>query len=325
MIRESVAECPGLICHVNQAKDVTMTTSTKAQVTNSRVPQFKGALPSLTEQEFETPSAGQQFAYRILNPFKNYLLPSGLLKGLMRTSKSKLIEESFVAPGGWRSMELLYRNAPPTDWLDRQALRDNPISMAARNRRKVVTGKLAQLIREQPVDEHVTMLGIGSGPGWHIQTAIMEAGIEDSRVTAYLMDLADDAFSYGQTIANHFKIGDSVNFLTGDARHIDETLPGVHVNIVKLVGIIEYLSDEQLIELLDAVRDVMVPEGRLLTHGLVDRYGTSPFLARVFNLKHRQRDDKALKQILTQRGFKILECEYEPSGIHPIVIAARAD
>lgn len=304
-----------------------MTTSTNKKESNgiSRAPHFLGPLPKLADQDFETPSSGQQFGYRLLNPFKNGLLPGGLLRGLMRTSRSKLIEESFVSPGGWRSMELLYRNDAPLDWLDRQALRDNPISMAARNRRKVVTTKLVQLIHEQPVDEHVTLLGIGSGPGWHIQTAIVESGIESSRVSAYLVDLADDAFSYGKSIAAHYGLGDSVEFLMGDARQIEETLPGVHVNIAKLVGIIEYLSDEQLVELLDAVRDVMVPEGRLLTHGLVDRYGTAPFLARVFNLKHRQRDDKALTAILEQRGFRILECAYEPSGIHPIVIATRAD
>ena len=302
-----------------------MTAPVRAKQSTGLAPEFKGPLPNLAEQAFEVPSSGQQFGYRILNPFKNVLIPSALLRALMRSSRSKLIEESFISPGGWRSMELLYRNAAPVDWLDRQALRDNPISMAARNRRKVVTNKLVQLINDQPSDEHVTLLGIGSGPGWHIQTAIADSKIEDSRVTAYLVDLADDAFSYGQLIASHFGIADSVQFLMGDARKIDETLPGVHVNIVKLVGIIEYLNDEQLTELLTAVRDVMVPEGRLLTHGLVDRYGTAPFLARVFNLQHRQRDDKALTEILTRCGFRILECEYEPSGIHPIVIAARAD
>lgn len=52
-------------------------------------------------------------------------------------------------------MELIYRNAEPVDWLDRQALRDNPLSMGSRNRLKIITHRLATLISQY------------AAQGWH--------------------------------------------------------------------------------------------------------------------------------------------------------------
>jgi hypothetical protein len=280
-------------------------------------------LPTLSEQPLEFPSLPQRIGYRLLNPYKNSLIPASWLRASLRTSRSPLIAESMVSPGGWRSMELIYRKQPPIDWLDRQALLDNPISMAARNRRKIVTQLIAHLIAQQPPDQHLNLLGVGSGPGWHIQTAIVEANIPASRATAYLIDLADDAFPYGRRLAANFGLQDSVYFIRGDARQIRETLPSVRVNIAKLVGIVEYLTDDQFIVLLQALHDIMVPEGSLVTHGLVDKYQTGPFLARVFQLRHHQRDAKFMTELLNRTGFHVSDCQYEPTGIHPIITAVR--
>lgn len=283
------------------------------------------ALPDLAVQSFETPSAIQRAAYLILNPWKNWLIPASWLKAFVSRSPSSLVAESFVSPGGWRSMEYLYRKRRPVDWIDRQALIDNPLSMAARNRRKIVTERLEQLIRRHPAAAPLTFLGIGSGPGWHIQTALRQSGIASSRVTAYLIDMADDSFEYGSQIASHFGLSDSVHFLQGDARKIRETLPGLRVDIAKLIGIVEYLNDDQALELLNAVSGVMVPGGHLIVNGIVDKYGIAPFLDRVFGLRHYKRDERHLKVLLENAGFRVVQSEYDPSGIHPILTAVRVD
>jgi len=288
-----------------------------------RDPALVSQLPGLGVEPLERPSLVQRIGYSLLNPPKNRIVPSPWLRALMRRSGSALIAESFVSPGGWRSMEILYRNPQPLDWLDRQALRDNPITMAARNRRKIVIDRLADLIRQHPADEPMSLLGIGAGPGRHLQTAMLESGRSKDLLTAYLVDLADDAFPYGQALAKSLGLDDRVHFLRGDARNIGQTLPQTQIHLAKLVGIIEYLTDEQLAELLTAVHGILAPGGHLLTHGLVDRYKTGRFLARVFNLRHHQRDERALEKSLTAAGFRIVSCEYEPVRIHPIVTAVR--
>lgn len=273
---------------------------------------------------FESPSALQRLSYLIANPFKNYLIPAGVLRRAIARSRSKLIAASLARPGGWRAMEVLYRNEEPVDWFDRQALREQPISMAARNRRRIVIEKLAGLIRHYALNANVTVLGVGAGPGRHVQTAIVESGIDPARVTAYLVDLDDDAFEYGRNLAEQLEIAASIHFIQGDARRIRETLPNVAAHVVKLVGLVEYLTDEQFLDLLVALREVMVPGGTLLTHGLVDAYGTSPFLARVFNLRHRQRNAGRMQHLLQSAGFRTISCVTEPAGIHPILTAVPA-
>ena len=279
----------------------------------------------LDDEQFEFPSIFQRISYALTNPGKNYLIPRFLLRSLLKTSRSPLIAESFVRPGGWRSMEIVYKNAPTVDWLDRQALRDNPITMAARNRRKIVIKRLTRLIQQQSTAGEVRLLGIGAGPGRLLQTAMANAKTELTRVSAYLIDLDADAFHYSRELAASFGLLDQVRFIPGDARHIEDTLPGVSIHVAKLVGIIEYLDDLQLNEMLRALRAVMVSGGSLVTHGFVDKYGTGRFFARVFGLNHHQRDAEYLTNILESNGFRVTECEYEPAGIHPIITAVRVD
>jgi len=267
----------------------------------------------------------QRAAYLLANSWKNFLLPTAWLRRQLRRSWSPLVAESFVRPGGWRSMEIIYRNAEPVDWFDRQALRDNPISMAARNRRRVITRQIADLIARCSAHSPVSIVGVGAGPGRHVQTAIVESGIDPPRVSAYLIDLDDDAFEYGRALAARLEISRSVNFLKGDARHLREVLPAVAADIVKVVGLAEYLADAQLIEMFRALREILAPGGSLITHGLVDAHGTGRFLARMFNLRHVRRNERQMQTLLKSAGYRVVDCVVEPVGVYPILTAERDD
>jgi SAM-dependent methyltransferase len=277
----------------------------------------------VTAIPLEAPTIRQRSAYLLANPWKNFLLPAGWLRSRLRRSRSPLLAESFVRPGGWRSMEIIYRNAEPVDWFDWQALRDNPISMAARNRRRIVTRQIADLIARYGAQSPVTIVGVGAGPGRHVQTAIVESGIDPTRVSAYLIDLDDDAFEYGRALAARLEISRCVNFLKGDARRLLEALPAVAVNIVKVVGLAEYLPDAQLVDMLRALREILVPGGSLITHGLVDAHGTGPFLARMFNLRHVRRNERHMRALLKCAGYRVTDCVLEPVGVYPILTAER--
>ncbi len=274
---------------------------------------------------YEVPSMRQRANYLLTNPWRNFLLPVNVLQRLMTRSASPLIAEAQVRPGGWRSMEILYRNDEPVDWSDRQALRDNPVSMASRNRRRIVTDKLASLIAAHEARSPVTMLGVGAGPGRHIQMALADSGVDPARVNAYLIDRDDDAFDYGRALAAGLGISQSIHFLKGDACRIREVLPDVAAQIVKVVGIAEYLTDPQLVELFRALREVMVPGGSLITHGMVDPYGTGRFMRRVWNLRHRPRSAKYMKLLLESVGLTVVDCVVEPAGVYPIVTAVRQE
>ena len=295
-----------------------------ADVQNRNVPHLRSVRNSeAAATSLESPTIRQRAGYLFANPWKNFLLPAAWLRSRLRRSRSPLVAESFARPGGWRSMEIIYRNAEPVDWFDRQALCDNPLSMAARNRRRLVTRKIAELIARYGARSAVTIVGVGAGPGRHVQTAIVESGIDPARVSADLIDLDNDAFEYGRLLATRFEISHCLNFVKGDARRIRKVLPAVAAHIVKVVGLAEYLSDSQFVELLRALREILVPGGRLITHGFVDPHGTGRFLARMFKLRHRQRNERQMRTLLRSAGYRVVECIVEPVGVYPILTAER--
>ncbi|QDV53110.1 class I SAM-dependent methyltransferase family protein [Gimesia fumaroli] len=280
-------------------------------------------VPADLNQPLEAMPLSLRIGGWVANPYKNYLLPVTWLQRLLKSSQSELLAETFRRPGGWRTMEMMYRNREPVDSLDRQALQDNPIARASRNRLQLVTQKLMELMRQYAETEKVTVVGVGAGPGRHVQTAISRLNFNADQIAAYLIDLDDDAFEYGHHFSQQLGIADGIHFLQGDARQIHKVLPEVKPHIVKLIGLVEYLDDAQFSELLGALHKVMLPGGTLITHGLVDPYNGSPFLKRVFGLQHVKRSANDIKRLLESAGFRTLDQITEPMQIYPVITVVK--
>jgi ubiquinone/menaquinone biosynthesis C-methylase UbiE len=274
--------------------------------------------------QFEVMPVAQTVIKTLVDPLRNRLLPVSMLKRMANRSQSPLIQESLVRPGGWRSMNIVYQNSKPVDWMDRMAVRYNPISMATRNRRKLVTAKLTELLKSLQSEPQIQLVGIGAGPGLHLQDAVVRAAVPAKKVRISLIDLDSDAFEFGRQCAKERGLENSVEFVQGDAREIRRVLPDLSPHVVKIVGLLEYLTDEQALQLLSAMRDVILPSGRLLTHGLVDRYNSGPFLKRTFGLSHVQRTEDDVRSLLKSAGFETLSVHHTPMQIYPVLISRPA-
>lgn len=271
--------------------------------------------------KFEVLPTAQCILMSVLDPLRNHLLPASLLKRIANRSHSPLIQETIARPGGWRSMNIVYANQRPIDWMDRLAVRYNPISMDTRNRRKLVTAKLTEIIKGVTSERPIHLLGIGAGPGLQLQDSVVRSGLTADQVRIWLIDRDADAFSYGRQCAHERGLERSVEFLQGDAREIRAVLPNVVPHVIKIVGLLEYLNDDHALRLFTAMRDVIHPDGKLLTHGLVDRYKSGVFLSRAFGLKHVQRTASDVQQLLSSAGFKTTGVFETPMQIYPVVVA----
>jgi len=259
----------------------------------------------------------------VIEGFCNTFVPAKLLRRIVSRSQSPLIAESFRRPGSWQSMRIVYENANPVDYLDRMALRNNPISIETRNRRKLVVPKLAQMLRECRQDGLVNVLGVGAGPGVLIQEAILQSGLGPGEVQAYLFDLDPEAGTQGRELASRNGLADRVAFFAADAREIAAKLPDVHPHVVKVVGLLEYLTDDEVVALLSTLRDVMSDGGRLLTHGFDDRFQAGRSLRRMFGLTHNYRTGQHIDELLKRAGFNQISRDETPLGVYPIRIATR--
>ena len=107
----------------------------------------------------------------------------------------------------------------------------------------------------QAAREPVHVLCLGAGPGQIITDAMLRCGRD---VRATLVDLSSDAFDYGRQLATRLGLIDRVRFIQGDVRQACEMLDGP-VDLVKMLGICEYIEDEVLADIVRAVADVMAP------------------------------------------------------------------
>jgi len=275
--------------------------------------------------DYEVLSVTRNILKCLMNPLRNYILPVWLMKLIMRGSESPLMKESLRRPGGWRAMEIIYENAEPVDFIDSITVRYNPFPMGLRNRKRYVTRKIASLIREFADDDPVVIVGLGSGPGTNVREGILLSGVPKEKIVVYLIDIDDDAFEYGRKKAEECGIGECMHFIKGDAREVRNILPDVTPHIVKMIGIVEYLNDDELTEILKSVYEFMPPGSVLITHNLVDYHNSTPLLKRLVNWSVYERTKDRLVEILEGCGFKREKMELfeEPMKIYTIVTARK--
>ncbi len=267
--------------------------------------------------EFERTSLpGRLIKAILVDPLANYL-PASLLRGLLRFGKSELAEANWNDPGGWRSMVISY-DGRPKQLADKMLVGLGSVPKALRNRRKLASRLLARLI-DSAGHEPAHVLCLGAGPGRIIIDAMSQA---KRKARATLVDISSEAFDHGRRLAVENGVIEQVNYLQGDARDIDKLLEH-RPDIVKMIGICEYLSDEEIVEIVGAVAGVMAPGGSIVFNSLSKAHGSDRFFRRVFGLHMNHRLPDQLKELLSSAGFGEFVAFPEPMGVYQVIVGRR--
>ncbi|MFP3938415.1 MAG: class I SAM-dependent methyltransferase family protein [Phycisphaerae bacterium] len=274
--------------------------------------------PWTADIDFEKPGpVARAVKAGLVNPLVNHFIPAELLRAVLKFAKSELAESNWRDPGGWRSMVISYEGNP-TQIADKFLVGAGGIPMALRNRRRLGARLIARLI-EQTGHEPVHVLCLGAGPGRIIIDAMSQARA-DSEAT--LVDLNSDAFDYGRRIAAEAGVGDKVRYIQGDVRDVKEMLE-YPPDIVKMLGICEYLTDEQIVSIARAVAEVM-PVGRSVVFNSISRaHGTDSFFRRVFGLHMNYRSPRELQELMGKAGFGNFVSVPEPTSVYHVIVGRR--
>ena len=250
------------------------------------------------------------------NPIANYM-PAGLMRGLLRLTESELASANWADPGGWRSMVISYEGKP-RQIADKLLVGAGTVPTALRNRRRLATRLLARLIDQADHDD-VHVLCLGAGPGLIVIDALTQA---TRRAHATLVDISPDAFDYGCSLAAQKGVVDRVRYVLGDIRDIEKLLDAPP-DIVKMIGICEYLTDEQIIEIVQATAGVMPRGASIVFNTISQAHGTDRFFRRVFGIHMTYRDVTHLQGLLGQAGFGNFAAFPEPLGVYNVVVGRR--
>ncbi|MCP4374912.1 MAG: methyltransferase domain-containing protein [bacterium] len=271
----------------------------------------------VSDVEFERVSPIRRAMKRaVLNPLINYF-PSGAMKSVLRFAKSELAEANWSDPGGWKSMVISY-HGKPTQIADKFMVNGGVMSMALRNRRRLAGRLLSKLIAQADADSDsgVHALCLGAGPGRIIIDALLESP-ESSYAT--LVDISSDAFDYGRQLAESCGVSDRVKYVQGDVRDVKDVLDPPPV-VVKMIGICEYLSDEQIIDIAQSLTGVMAPGGSVVFNSISTAHGTDRFFRRVMGLHMIHRTPDQISELFSRAGFENFVSIPEPLGVYHVLV-----
>ena len=252
----------------------------------------------------------------VVNPLANYM-PAALVRSVLRLARSELAAANWADPGGWRSMVISY-DGQPRQIADKILIGGGTIPRALRNRRRLAGRVLARLIDQSPADP-VHVLCLGAGPGRIIMDALRQAA---RPAHATLVDLSSDAFEYGQAAAREAGLAGRVRFLQGDACDVKRMLDRPP-HLVKMIGICEYLSDRQIVDIASAVAEVMPAGAGIVFNSLSKRHGTDRFFRRVFGLHMTHRSPQQLQALMQRAGFQDFISWAEPLGVYHVLFGRK--
>ena len=253
----------------------------------------------------------------ILTPLIN-ILPGSVLRRILYKSGSPLAVSSMEEPGGWRSMAIAYENAEPINMIDRAVTRLGSYPMGLRNRKRLSVKILRQLMDQRR--EPTNLVAIGAGAA-HNEQESMHLCVHNE-VTAYCIDLNPEAFELGRRNAESLGLADRIHFIHGNALDIRKLVRATP-HLVVCIGILEYLTDEQILDIFKAMNDASPKEGLILASSLSKVHGTDRFFRRVFNLHVHYRSARDVEQLMASGGYRPFLKEEEPMKIYSIVVARK--
>jgi len=268
--------------------------------------------------QFEALTAGRRlFRNVFINPMINYVLPRSLLRRFL-CRRSPLVDACIREPGSWECMRLSYEPEAPQGTVDRMVQKYGSFPMALRNRKRLVSVILGDLISQY--DRPVHIVGVAAGTGHNIMEGMLRAPNTPS--FAYLVDLSDGATSFGQQLAERLGLSGRTKFISGNALEIERYVE-VPPDITVAVGILEYFTDEQTVELAKAMYRAAPAGGAFLANSITAAHGSDRFLRTVMGLHLNYRGPKALCQLLGQANYSGFTVRDEPLGIYSIVVGFK--
>jgi len=254
----------------------------------------------------------------LVNPMINYIVPRGMLRRFLYNSGSPMAQASIDDPGGWRSMVIAYDNPEPVNRVDGMVMRLGSFPMGLRNRKRLSVKILSGLLDER--EGRINIVAIGAGAAHNVLESMGRTSQKD--VHAYCIDLNAEAFGHGREQAAGLGLETRVRFIHGNAVDVHELID-VAPDLVTCIGIIEYLTDEQIVDIYKAMHAVAPEDGLLLTNSIANTHGTDRFLRTVFNLQLRYRSPEHVADLMEKGGFRPFIDESEPMGIYHILVGRK--
>jgi len=281
-----------------------------------------------TTLKYETNSWSRRLLNFFLIPLLN-LLP-GSLRGLARKthrSAGGIIDKAT----SHEALEILYRDGEPhktKGWLQAFFFNlwfttNNP--KAVRNRLRLVTRELSAELRKRFSDgKSVKILSIASGSARAVVDSLKLTQQETLPCSVFFLDKNPKALEYSKAFAKESALPSNYTFSWAEDTASNFPHHADAPDIVEMVGLLDYFSDEKVKELLALIREKLAPGGVLITANIRNNL-ERPFLTNFVGWRMVYREPEDFYELARAAGFRDddLRVMVEPMGIHFVLVARK--
>ena len=263
-------------------------------------------------------------------PFLNHL-PRNFKKVIRRTNTAAAIVidnttshkalEALYSKGGMFSFKKMGSNFFRFVWFNL----DN--SKAVRNRLKFVKRELRLHLQNiSKFDRDIEIMSIASGSSRAIIETVEEGSyLKGTKLSLTFLDNSDEAIIYSKDLStriNHLPI--KLNWIQDSAGSFLRGTSEQKYDIIEIVGLLDYFTDEKVVETFQGVYD-RLEEGGILITSNINHNAEEKFITKVIDWPMIYRKAEELAELANQAKFEYnkMKVFYEPLRIHGMVVAKK--
>lgn len=196
-------------------------------------------------------------------------------------------------------------------------------AQAVRNRLKLVYKELLKAVEEIGQNsKEMQIFSIASGSARAVIGVI--AKMSRLKVYACLFDLDKGAIACSQKIAQEFKVEDRIFFKRGSFRKIENIFKEKIFYIVEMIGLLDYLNDDEAVLLIKKIHTFLPIGGKFLIANICPN-PEQVFMKVVIDWDMIYRTPKELRLLIEKGGFQEIKIICEPLGLHTLAICTKTN
>lgn len=198
---------------------------------------------------------------------------------------------------------------------------------ALRNRLKIVENILEQEIKNllNPEQKEVNILSVAGGSLRAVIHAIDKIHKQNikHKIRVTNVDKNESVIELGRALAKKFAVDDKFIWINDKATNIKSLIPPESVDIIEMVGLLDYFSEEKGIEVISQIYNSLKNNGIFIV-GNIYHNSEMLFVKKAGWPQMYYREPQDIEKILKASGFiKEPLIIFEPLKVHMIIIARK--
>lgn len=225
----------------------------------------------------------------------------------------------------WRSINIIYNRSEVASSpgfggvIDRFWWTHTTNGRAVRNRLKIAKRELLRAVAEC-CDDEPRIMSLAAGTAQGVIETLAELKRGGRRAKVLLIDIDPTALAYARELAKRYFVEDMIETREGNALLAAKSAREFEPHVIEVMGLLDYLSDEEVVRLMRGMRRYLARGGRFITcniHPNLERL----FMEWVIEWKMIYRTPARLARLAEEAGYDDVTMFVEPLGLHGVLLA----